>query len=164
MSHSPRRRGDPQHADHRDDRASDPVLAERVARLSDDVEELSAEVRGLRTDLGGLTASLARWEGIREGEATSGVRESPIESAPGVILARWVSAWSPWQVVALAALVVGGPTVAGPAMERLLSAAVPPAPVAVEVTRPALPDLDGRERPVDTGPRIDGPTSPRPTL
>lgn len=154
-----RRRGDPQHADHRDDRASDPVLAERVARLSDDVEELSVEVRGLRTDLSALTASLARWEGIREGEAATGVHDSPIESAPGVIIARWVAGWSPWQVVVCVALVVGGPTVAGPAVDRLLALT----PVA-QVEPLTLPAIDDRESPVDTGPRLGVPTAPRPTL
>lgn len=171
MSPSPRRHGDPAGADHSGERTTDPVLAERVAGVAVDVAELSAEVRALRTDLGGLASSLARWEGVREGE-TTGVRQSPVGNAkyPADVLAEWIASWSPWQVVVLVALAAGGPTVAGPAVERLISTLAPARPTEVEITHPDRhddhdEDADDAAGVQETGlPGVSEAVAPRPTL
>ena len=177
-----RRSTDPIHDDHVADLDQHPVvvlLADRLDRhereTRDRLADVLTEVRRLADAVadvqrGARDAEVreeARRELLAERGETSGVHESPIrqQPAPSVVVVEWVAQWSPWQVLVGVALVVGGPTVAEPAVDRLLSVLLPAPPHTVEVVAPApsaLPDL--RESPADTGPELDTPIAPRPTL
>jgi len=100
-------------------------MVDRLARIESKLDDVSDRV--------------ARMEGRAEAE-TTGVRRSPlVEDGPRGWdrLAAWVALWAPWQVLLAIGMLVGGPTVAGPTVERMLSA-VMPALHAIE-TPPAKP-------------------------
>ena len=94
-----------------------PDLVDRLDRIESKVDDVSDRV--------------ARMEGRLQGRdevETSGVRRSPL-LADGPRgwdrLAAWLAGWSPWQVLIGLALLVGGPTVAGPTVDRVLSVFLP---------------------------------------
>lgn len=90
-----------------------PDLVDRLDRIESKVDDLVIKV--------------ARMEGRAEAE-TTGVRRSPLvaDGPQGWDrLAAWAASWSPWQVLIALALIVGGPTVAGPTVDRLLSVFLP---------------------------------------
>ena len=71
---------------------------------------------------------------LRDAEANRRGREAAAETStatravtaldtPGLRLAGWIAAWSPWQVLLAVALLVGGSTVAGQVLDRLLAIA-----------------------------------------
>jgi hypothetical protein len=88
-------------------------MVDRLARIEAKLDDVSDRV--------------ARMEGRAEAE-TTGVRRSPlVEDGPRGWdrLAAWLAGWSPWQVLIALALIVGGPTVAGPTVDRVLSVFLP---------------------------------------
>lgn len=124
----------------------DPVLSERVARLAVDIEGLSVEVRGLRDDLQEVARSLARLEGHRD----AGGLAPETQQRPGDVLAGWVAIWSPWHVVAVVALLVGGPTVAGPLAEHAIKLSSPATLAPALAQTPAKPKAKAKAPAVDT--------------
>jgi len=174
-----RRSTDPLHSDHTLERDQHPVVVLLADRLDRHERETRERLDDVLTEVRRLADAVAdvqrdardaevreetRRELLTERGEVSGVHESPLQrpAAPSVVVVEWVAQWSPWQVLIGVALIVGGPTVAEPAVDRLLSVLLPP-PVEVVTTEPAaLQDM--REMPADTGPRIDTPTAPRPTL
>ena len=94
-----------------------PDLVDRLDRIESKVDDVSDRV--------------ARMEGRLQGRdevETSGVRRSPLlaDGPQGWDrLAAWAASWSPWQVLIALALIVGGPTVAGPTVDRVLSVFLP---------------------------------------
>ena len=94
-----------------------PDLVDRLDRIDSKVDDVSDRV--------------ARMEGRLQGRdevETSGVRRSPLlaDGPQGWDrLAAWAASWSPWQVLIALALIVGGPTVAGPTVDRVLSVFLP---------------------------------------
>ena len=92
----------------------DPVLG-RLARIEEKVDDVALKVAHIegRFAAGGPSDEPKGWDR----------------------LAKWAADWSPWQVLVAIALMVGGPTVAGPAVDRVLSVMLPP----VVVEQPARP-------------------------
>jgi hypothetical protein len=110
--------------------------AQLEARIDAQLQSVIEEVRRLADAVGAIEreqlVAEAREAGRREAlqdvaEATSPGRPAPLLGEPRGWdrLAQWVTQWSPWQVLVGLALLVGGPTVAGPAVERLLSTLLP---------------------------------------
>jgi hypothetical protein len=124
----------------------------QIGRVVERLDQLTGQVGTIERD---KIIADARAEGRQEAlrdiaEGTSPSRPAPLLGEPRGWdrLAAWLTQWSPWQAILLAALVVGGPTVAGPAMERLLSVMLPTAQVELA---PDPSSVEESERPGGPG-------------
>lgn len=117
----------------------------QIGRVVERLDQLTGQVGTIERD---KIIADARAEGRQEAlrdiaEGTSPGRPLLLSEPRGWDrLAAWLTQWSPWQAILLAALVVGGPTVAGPAMERLLDTFLPATATTQHEASPPAPRLE----------------------
>ena len=114
-----------------------PDLVDRLDRIESKVDQVSDRVARME----------GRLQGRDEAE-TTGARRSPL-LADGPHgwdrLAAWVASWAPWQVLLAIGMLVGGPTVAGPTVERMLSVVMPTLHVVEAVEAAPSKPADGND-------------------
>lgn len=139
-----------------------------VDRLSSQVEELASRLHPVEEHLAIEARERDIDAAVRERLQAAGVEvEDPITGVRPAPTSGWIR-----EITDGAATTGGGRIIAGVVLvvlavtaPELIAVVAPMAglqpPISVQV-EPALPDM--RESPVDTGPRIDTPAAPRPTL